>query len=566
MKSLFFKHDPNKVTFITQKKPTTSRTEVVKMLTKKLDPTSDNVKAITTSLEKFSEYSLNNILSCLLTIESTDPVFLKSLLEMFILLPKDLLKEFVQLAKISLEKISENKLCKLIEYFTVNVDEHSPINFILKEYNFLKFCMLKPITEQEEIDALYSKMTKIDALNMVDELERLYVKKNIQNSLSEVETLSSLSSLEHESALKTYLAYRDQLPSKILDPFEIKVFEETGTPFTVNELQKIKHFLDVPLFGKNKLSRTRNRDGSLRRPIYGSKIPINYYSDLEQHLNFPLYYSVIKTTENKLFIIYPGNTIINNSKVTAKTLLGIGSLYTRVKLIQDLDSTQLAASKIQYGAGKALEDLLSNEKMILVVMKQFVAKQKIENKDYTLMNYIKGTSLGNYLQKTYITTKSKLKAIIATLEAVKQLHENNVLHCDLNLNNIIITTTHDISKVVAATLIDFAFSLLLDRNTKSATITQDIYSRNKNYLAPEYIQKQSITSATDLFTLGKLFQEFNDCIGATELSELFSKMCHQDPKQRPSIDTCINAIRSRLTAQKSQNPTMQMMAKLQIRS
>ena len=72
---------------------------------------------------------------------------------------------------------------------------------------------------------------------------------------------------------------------------------------------------------------------------------------------------------------------------------------------------------------------------------------------YHVMDYIKGDTLENYLNKNYPLNQKTIELIMLPfLEAVKHLHKYNILHRDIKLSNILMCRNG------TPILIDFAIS------------------------------------------------------------------------------------------------------------
>lgn len=99
-----------------------------------------------------------------------------------------------------------------------------------------------------------------------------------------------------------------------------------------------------------------------------------------------------------------------------------------------------------------------------------------------IMEYLDGISLNTYLksQPNHRASQKNTKAIIRSLaEALEYLHERQISHRDIKLENIIL------SEDLSPKLIDFGFSTCIEKNKKVK-----IFCGTPSYMAPEIVQKK----------------------------------------------------------------------------
>src|SRR5204863_4454511 len=125
-------------------------------------------------------------------------------------------------------------------------------------------------------------------------------------------------------------------------------------------------------------------------------------------------------------------------------------------------------------------------------------------------------------------------------EAVQYAHQHLVIHRDIKPGNILVTS-EGIPK-----LVDFGIAKLLDRgNVSEATVTA-MQFMTPQYASPEQILGGSVTTATDVYSLGVVLYELLSGQLPYRLKsrlphEIAKAICDQDP-QRPSA--AINHVNS----------------------
>jgi hypothetical protein len=119
------------------------------------------------------------------------------------------------------------------------------------------------------------------------------------------------------------------------------------------------------------------------------------------------------------------------------------------------------------------QDDIKNEEEIQMAVGLYIGSQRRKKdqnqsiiKYYTCSKFIEGKTLIDYLNDTSISIEQKLSAVIATLQAIYDLHSNKqIVHNDLHCNNVIYNPKND-----TATIIDFGFSKKLSNLSKSQKI------------------------------------------------------------------------------------------------
>jgi serine/threonine protein kinase len=96
-----------------------------------------------------------------------------------------------------------------------------------------------------------------------------------------------------------------------------------------------------------------------------------------------------------------------------------------------------------------------------------------------------------YESKELLLTERKLRWFDQILQVVKSCHDNNIIHCDLKLENFMIDENDDIC------LIDFGLSRNVDDIKRSKIGTLE-------YLCPEIINESLITTKNDIWACGIL--------------------------------------------------------------
>lgn len=124
---------------------------------------------------------------------------------------------------------------------------------------------------------------------------------------------------------------------------------------------------------------------------------------------------------------------------------------------------------------------------------------------YLVMEYVEGVPITTYCDLNRLTTNARLKLFQRVCTAVQYAHQNLIVHRDLKPSNILVTESGEVK------LLDFGIAKLVDDdNTGDQAITMTrtgIRLMTPEYAAPEQIQGDTVTTASDVYALGVLLYE-----------------------------------------------------------
>ena len=153
--------------------------------------------------------------------------------------------------------------------------------------------------------------------------------------------------------------------------------------------------------------------------------------------------------------------------------------------------------------------------------------------DCIIFEYIEGKSLAEHVRVGTLSEKQVKNILVETCDALSYLHRNQIVHCNLKPENIIVTA-------------DGYHAKLIDIGVPSTDQDADreLLIKEMAFVAPEIIKGEDYDARADIFSLGKIM-EF---ISERNISKQFNAVathCTQFSKEQ-RYDT-ISEVRSAIT-------------------
>lgn len=122
---------------------------------------------------------------------------------------------------------------------------------------------------------------------------------------------------------------------------------------------------------------------------------------------------------------------------------------------------------------------------------------------YLVMEYVEGEPIDRHCDGRRLPVRKRLELFLQVTEAVEHAHRALVVHRDLKPSNILVTSDG------RAKLLDFGIAKLLgERRGTAAPVTRTGRRwMTPQYAAPEQIESEPVTTATDVYQLGVLLYQ-----------------------------------------------------------
>ncbi|HKO95758.1 MAG TPA: protein kinase [Pyrinomonadaceae bacterium] len=224
-----------------------------------------------------------------------------------------------------------------------------------------------------------------------------------------------------------------------------------------------------------------------------------------------------------------------------ESLLGEGGM-AEVYLAEDIElSRKVALKLVRAGMNNAnvLHRFHQEERILANLTHPQIARlygggHLPEGVPYFIMEYVEGVRVDHYCNNHKLSTEARLRLFLKVCAAVDYAHQHLIVHRDLKPGNILVTANGDTK------LLDFGIARLLDADAvddREHTITM-LGAMTPEYASPEQVRGETVTTATDVYSLGVLLYELLSGhrpyrLKSRRPAEVARVICEQEPT-RPS--------------------------------
>jgi serine/threonine-protein kinase len=152
---------------------------------------------------------------------------------------------------------------------------------------------------------------------------------------------------------------------------------------------------------------------------------------------------------------------------------------------------------------------------------------------YIAMEFVEGESLRDLMKKKEFTTEEIAQLGITIANALDYAHRQGIIHRDIKPSNILIRSDNFIK------ITDFGIAHIQDTDAQEKTQAGEVLG-TPAYMSPEQVKGMTITSQTDIFSLGIILYEL--CTGTRPFKgENISAIFQAILKNKPAPVTKLNS-------------------------
>lgn len=215
---------------------------------------------------------------------------------------------------------------------------------------------------------------------------------------------------------------------------------------------------------------------------------------------------------------------------------GMGTVYAARR--SDGHFEQDAAVKLLRGVPSAAAlDFLARERQILAglthpnIARLLDGGATPQGQPYLVMEFLDGVPIDRHCRDQRPNTAALLRLLIPVCEAVAYAHARLVVHCDLKPSNILVRTDG------RPCLLDFGIARVLgdaDR-AQPSSISRRARAFTPGFASPEQEAGGVVSTASDVYSLGRLIEHLTECAGIAvdrELLAMIARATATDPAAR----------------------------------
>ncbi|MEM6784522.1 MAG: serine/threonine-protein kinase [Bacteroidota bacterium] len=147
----------------------------------------------------------------------------------------------------------------------------------------------------------------------------------------------------------------------------------------------------------------------------------------------------------------------------------------------------------------------------------------VEGRPYLVMEYVDGLPITDYAAQQRLSVDDRLALFGDVCAAVQHAHQNLVVHRDLKPSNVLVTPGGP-GQPPRVKLLDFGIARLLELDDGDALTRTEQRLLTPEYAAPEQVQGEAVTTATDVYALGVLLYEL---LAGTRPFDLPKRVLHE---------------------------------------
>ena len=116
-----------------------------------------------------------------------------------------------------------------------------------------------------------------------------------------------------------------------------------------------------------------------------------------------------------------------------------------------------------------------------------------------VFEYVEGKSLAEHVRVGTLSEKQVKSVLIEVCDALYYMHRNQIVHCDLKPENIMVTTGDCRAKIIDIGLPDTEYKT-----------NKELLIKEMEFIAPELIKGEDCDARSDVYSMGKIMEFINE--------------------------------------------------------
>ncbi|PKG86249.1 serine/threonine protein kinase [Colwellia sp. 75C3] len=157
-----------------------------------------------------------------------------------------------------------------------------------------------------------------------------------------------------------------------------------------------------------------------------------------------------------------------------------------------------------------------------------------------VMEYFNSKTLTQFQQETYCTLVQKLDLLQQLSAGLAAAHKNDVIHCDLKPNNILVNDQGQLK------ITDFGIALIASNENITNTLEGNEQADNAEgiqygsllYMSPEQIQRKALDYRSDIFSFGIVAYQLmvgSHPFGRGSATDIANRICESTPEHAKNL-------------------------------
>jgi serine/threonine protein kinase len=124
-----------------------------------------------------------------------------------------------------------------------------------------------------------------------------------------------------------------------------------------------------------------------------------------------------------------------------------------------------------------------------------------DGRPFLALEYVEGERIDTWCERLQADLRQRVELFLKVCAAVEYAHRNLIIHRDIKPANILVTEAGE------PKLLDFGIARIIDDHAEVVATSTNAHALTLAYASPEQIERQPLTTAADVYSLGVVFYQ-----------------------------------------------------------